>query len=45
MRRTGNIYNTTLEILNFAKENNITTYQAEFNVAQNRIDAKRNEKR
>lgn len=45
MRRTGNIYNTTLEILNFAKENNLTTYQAAFNVAQNRIDAKRNERR
>lgn len=44
MRKTGNIYNTTLEILNFAKENNITTYQAAFDVAQNRIDAKRNER-
>ncbi|HZW78308.1 MAG TPA: Glu/Leu/Phe/Val dehydrogenase dimerization domain-containing protein [Flavobacteriaceae bacterium] len=44
MRRTGNIYNTTLEILNYAKQNNITTYQAAFDVAQNRIDAKKQEK-
>lgn len=44
MRKTGNIYNTTLEILNFAKVNNITTYQAAFDVAQKRIDAKRNKR-
>ncbi|MFA7445558.1 MAG: Glu/Leu/Phe/Val dehydrogenase family protein, partial [Flavobacteriaceae bacterium] len=43
LRRTENIYNTTLEILNFAKENDITTHQAAFSVAQNRIDAKKAE--
>jgi len=43
MRRTENIYNTTLEILKQSEENNITTYQAAFQVAQNRIDAKRKE--
>lgn len=43
LRRTENIYNTTLEILNFAKENNITTHQAAFSVAQKRIDAKKAE--
>ena len=44
MRRTENIYNTTLDILNNAKNNDITTYQAAFNVAQGRIDARKNEK-
>lgn len=44
MRRTENIYNTTLEILNNANNNDITTYQAAFNVAQGRIDARKNEK-
>lgn len=44
MRRTENIYNTTLEILNNSKNNDITTYEAAFNVAQARIDARKNEK-
>ena len=44
MRQTENIYNTTLEILNNARKNDITTYQAAFNVAQGRIDARKNEK-
>lgn len=39
LRRTENIYNTTLEILQNADKNNITTYQAAYQVAQARIDA------
>ncbi len=45
LRRTENIYNTTLQTLNFAKENNITTHQAAFQVAQQRIDAKKAERK
>jgi len=45
LRRTENIYNTTLQTLNFAKENNITTHQAAFSVAQQRIDAKKAERK
>lgn len=44
-RRTENIYNTTLQTLNFAKENDITTHQAAFSVAQQRIDAKKAERK
>nr|WP_317631949.1 Glu/Leu/Phe/Val dehydrogenase [uncultured Flavobacterium sp.] len=43
MKRTENIYNTTLETLNYAKQHNITTHAAAFNMAQNRIDAKKQE--
>lgn len=43
LKRTENIYNTTLQTLNFAKENDITTHQAAFQVAQQRIDAKKAE--
>ncbi|MGV8992907.1 MAG: Glu/Leu/Phe/Val dehydrogenase dimerization domain-containing protein [Flavobacterium sp.] len=43
LRRTENIYNTTLEIFDFAKKNNITTYQAALNMAQNRIDERKKE--
>lgn len=43
MRKTENIYNTTLEILQYAELNNITTHQAAFNVAQSRIDARKKE--
>lgn len=43
MKRTQNIYNTTLETLNFANQHNITTHTAAFNMAQNRIDAKKQE--
>ncbi|MCX7547531.1 Glu/Leu/Phe/Val dehydrogenase [Xanthomarina sp. F1114] len=43
MRKTENIYNTTLEILNNAKANNITANQAALNIAQNRIDARKAE--
>ncbi len=41
IRKTENIYNTTLEILNNADTNGVTTHQAAFNVAQARIDARR----
>ncbi len=44
MRKTENIYNTTLEILKKADAENITTYQAAFNVAQGRIDARKSQK-
>ncbi|MEX2349349.1 MAG: Glu/Leu/Phe/Val dehydrogenase dimerization domain-containing protein [Flavobacteriaceae bacterium] len=43
IRKTENIYNTTLEILNNAESNKITTHQAAFNVAQSRIDARKKE--
>jgi len=41
IRKTENIYNTTLEILNNADINGITTHQAAFNIAQARIDARK----
>ena len=44
MRKTENIYNTTIEILKKADAENITTYQAAFNVAQGRIDARKSQK-
>lgn len=43
MRRTENIYNTTLEILDFAVKNNMTTHQAALTFAQNRIDQRKKE--
>jgi leucine dehydrogenase len=43
MRKTENIYNTTLEIFNFADQNNNTTHQAALKIAQNRIDLKKKE--
>ncbi len=43
IRKTENIYNTTLEILNNADTNNITTHQAAFDIAQARIDARKKE--
>lgn len=43
IRKTENIYNTTLEILNNADANNITTHQAAFDIAQARIDARKKE--
>jgi leucine dehydrogenase len=41
IRKTENIYNTTLEILTNAETNNVTTHQAAFNIAQSRIDARK----
>jgi len=43
LRRTENIYNTTLEIFTFAEQNNITTHQAALSIAQKRIDDRKKE--
>ena len=43
IRRTENIYNTTLDILNLAKEQNITTNQAAMRMAEERIEKKKKE--
>lgn len=43
MRKTENIYNTTLEILESAKENNQTTHQAALAIAQQRIEDRKRE--
>ena len=40
IRKTENIYNTTLEILKNADTNGVTTHQAAFDIAQSRIDAR-----
>ncbi len=41
MRKTENIYNTTLEIFDYADKNNITTQAAAFNIANERIEARK----
>ncbi|AWI26154.1 Glu/Leu/Phe/Val family dehydrogenase [Flavobacterium pallidum] len=43
MRRTENIYNTTLEILSFSEQNGITTQAAAMSIAQKRIDDRKKE--
>lgn len=43
MRKTENIYNTTLEIFQLSEKENISTHQAAFTIAQNRIDARKRE--
>ncbi len=43
LKRTENIYNTALEIFDFADKNEITTYQAALQVAQKRIDDRKRE--
>lgn len=43
MRKTENIYNTTLEILDNAKVNNLTTHNAALNVARERIETRKRE--
>nr|WP_299033222.1 Glu/Leu/Phe/Val dehydrogenase [uncultured Tenacibaculum sp.] len=43
LKRTENIYNTTLEIFNLSEKENITSHQAAFNIAQARIDARKKE--
>ncbi|MFD1063537.1 Glu/Leu/Phe/Val dehydrogenase [Winogradskyella litorisediminis] len=43
MRKTENIYNTTLEILDRAKANNLTTHNAALNIAKERIETRRRE--
>ncbi len=41
IRKTENIYNTTLDIFRLSQEENITTHRAAFNIAQNRIDTRK----
>jgi leucine dehydrogenase len=41
MRKTENIYNTTLEIFDYAVANGITTHHAALTIAQNRIDQRK----
>ena len=43
MRKTENIYNTTLEILSNAEKNNITTNHAALNIAKQRIETRKQE--
>ena len=43
LRRTENIYNTTLEICSFADQNNMTTYQAALMIAEKRIEDRKKE--
>lgn len=43
LRRTENIYNTTLEIFDYATAKGVTTYQAALLIAQNRIDQRKKE--
>lgn len=43
MRKTENIYNTTLEIFSFADINNLTTQQAAMQISQNIIDKRKKE--
>tara|TARA_B100000809_G_scaffold264349_1_gene319949 strand:- start:231 stop:1334 length:1104 start_codon:yes stop_codon:yes gene_type:complete len=43
MRKTENIYNTTLEILDRAKANNVTTNVAAMNIAKERIETRKRE--
>ena len=43
IRRTENIYNTTLEIFSFADKNNMTTQQAAMQIAENRIAERKKE--
>lgn len=43
IRKTENIYNTTLEILTNAEANDITAHQAAFEIARARIDARKKE--
>jgi len=43
MRKTENIYNTTLEILDNAKVNKLTTHNAALNIARERIETRKRE--
>jgi leucine dehydrogenase len=45
IRKTENIYNTTLQILADADKNDVTSHQAAFSIAQARIDKRRAESR
>ncbi len=41
MKQTENIYNTTLEIFKLSDKQQLSTYQAAYDIAQSRIDAKK----
>ena len=41
MSKTENIYNTTLEIIDYAVKNGMTTHKAALTIAQNRIDLRK----
>lgn len=41
LKRTENIYNTTVDIFKMAEKENITTHKAAFNIAQSRIDSRK----
>ena len=43
MRRTENIYNTTLEVFDYAVKNNLTTQKAAMAIAESRIEQRRKE--
>ena len=43
MRKTENIFNTTLEILDNAKANDLTTHNAALNIARERIETRKRE--
>jgi len=43
MRKTENIYNTTIEILENSKANNMTTNESAMNIAKSRIDDRKKE--
>jgi leucine dehydrogenase len=43
IRKTENIFNTTLEILDNAKVNDITTHNAALNIAKERIETRKRE--
>lgn len=43
IEKTENIYNTALQIFDFAEKNNMTTHQAALSLAQKRIDDKKKE--
>ncbi len=43
MRKTENIYNTTIEILDNAKTNDLTTHAAALNIAKERIETRKRE--
>ena len=44
VRKTENIYNTTLDIFNLSEKEDITTHRAAFNIAQGRIDTRKKER-
>ena len=43
IRKTENIYNTTLDIFNLSAKEDITTHRAALNIAQSRIDTRKKE--